>query len=215
MIARLRITHLRSLLFRTIELAYIHSTTAKEFTSFYYRQSRARAQHGFLGQDKLGASPFAASWFSLGLAPQRRTISQSRSTCPEDPYILAACLGFADTVRAILPESPASHGTSAKAYKKRPRPSNHRSSTSHLLPSHVVEPYLCAQFSYFASSHLTHAIYHLYAPYPLLPPRPSRLLAEHQPHRRYRRPSRACRMLCRLPNYLPNRLLYLCTVSYF
>lgn len=130
----------------------------------------------------------------------RRAIGQSsqlRLTCPEDPHtkdcILALVLLGPFWVSLTLPETPASHGTSARAYKKRPGPSNHRFlHLSPLISTRRRALLQCPSLTLIFS----HLIYTLYNHHHFRSsPPPSRLLAEHRPHRRYWSPSRARRML--------------------
>lgn len=110
----------------------------------------------------------------------RDAFSQSRQTCPEDLHMMDHILVRLFAVSLTLPATPASHGTSAKAYKKRPSPSNHR--FLHLSPlalthrrAFLLRPVLSLWSSLTSltlpiiSLSLTHQH------------RPSRLLAEHPP----------------------------------
>lgn len=138
-------------------------------TSIQSRASTSRHPDDRSGRatvSELGASPLASTCFSF--LPGRRGNPQGRSAVIGRlrvewglPWVLPMRLD-----RDVLPcrKTPASHGTSAKAYKKRPRPSNRRSSTSHLLPSYLplnssrppLRPILVLWCSSINFTHLTH-----------------------------------------------------------
>jgi hypothetical protein len=90
------------------------------------------------------------------------------------------CLSSADAVSATLPDTPASHGTITRSAL---------GPQTIFLPPLTFCPHSSSRLVSAPNSRtlvlllLTCTIYQLYLPHPS--PRPSRLLAEHHPHRRY------------------------------
>ena len=114
----------------------------------------------------VGASNESSKTFSVpsscDLDPSRqghllheRPVWAKRTNLRTNPFaVLANCAkpAFARvSLRLVLPlpETPASHGTSAKLTRSALSPQTIVPSTSHLLPSHVVAPSLCAKSFHF------------------------------------------------------------------